>query len=115
MFSIPENLDDIPEKVSNEITAEFGKQPEGSKNAWNKSFNKLADELAQRIQSTKGSLGSTKFEPTEEPASTKTFEKTVAYSSLKFGENLAIEELKLLYKLADLAAKATGGRKLTSA
>lgn len=110
MINIPEDLGDLPEKVGTEIATEFSKQSEGRENAWNESFNKLADELARRIQITKGSLGSTRFEPVGEPDSTKTFEKAVAHSSLKFGENLAIEELRLLYKLADLAAKATGGR-----
>lgn len=106
---------ELPEEVNQEIADEFGQKPEPNPKKWNDRFNALADSLQTSLASSKKGEGWIIKSPSVNDNIAVGLSKLAA-RSFEGSIRLVIthQQFAILVKLAELGAKATGGRRPTT-
>lgn len=103
---------ELPREVAEVTQKEFGQQPEVARRKWNKRFNDLADKLLGMTEyNTRSEVDFRKqLTPKDDENVAVTAGKGFAKGASEAATVITNIELGLLKSLAELGAKATGGR-----
>lgn len=107
----------LPQEVVETTEREFGQKPEARRKGLNKQFNDIADKLGQRIDAnTRFGFGlAERISPKNDENVVVGMGKAYGAAGIRGATALTGIELRLLKSLAELGAKATGGRRTPSA
>ncbi|MBI4037759.1 hypothetical protein HY382_01780 [Candidatus Curtissbacteria bacterium] len=102
---------ELPQEVAEATQKEFGQKSEADKSNWNQKFNSAADKLDEEIKRQRNMLNPLLGKA---PTSAKEIPGHITRQAGAATVMVSMTELSTLRLLAELAAKATGGRKSLS-
>jgi len=103
---------ELPQNVNEAVQQEYGLQPEGNLKTWNKKFNQIADKLQDLINESARQYVSVGKKLPYKDSGNVVMEMGKAYIRGAAGaaHGITLMEINVLKSLAELGAKATGGR-----